>query len=208
MKLQMKTKKKCAMLSALLITVALLIGIYLFAGSVPQMSEAEAQLRQEVLDTADAWLGCKESDGSHKPIIDIYNAHEPLAQGYQVKYDDFWCATFVSAVAIQCGLTDIIPTECGCQRQIGLFKELGRWEENDAYAPAPGDIIYYSTEGIGISKDNEGWSDHVGIVVSRQGKLMKIIEGNHDHKVTYRYILMNDSRIRGYALPDFASKAE
>lgn len=73
------------MLSALLITVALLIGIYLFTGSVPQMSEAEAQLRQEFLDTADAWLGCKESDGSHKPIIDIYNAHEPLAQGYQVK---------------------------------------------------------------------------------------------------------------------------
>lgn len=191
------------------IVLLICIGIYLFlTPGAAQMDDTEATLRQEFLDTAAFWLGCNEADGSHRPIIDLYNAHEPLAQEYLVKYDDSWCATFVSAVAIQCGLTDIIPTECGCQRQIGLFQELGRWEEQDTYAPVPGDIIYYSSQGIHILKDNDGWSDHVGIVVCRQGRLLKIIEGNHDQRVSYRYIFMNDPRIRGYALPDFAARTK
>lgn len=202
-------KKKRVRLGAIVVLLLIIGSIYLFL--IPGSAEMDGQeqlLRQEFLNTAATWLGCNESDGSHRAIIDLYNAHEPLAQGYRVQYDDAWCATFVSVVSIQCGLTDIIPTECGCQRQIELFKALDRWEENDAYAPLPGDIIYYSVEGAGIRSDNVGWADHVGIVVSRQGKLMKIIEGNHNHKVTYRYILMDDPRIRGYALPDFGSLSE
>ena len=45
----------------------------------------------EIVKQAQAWVGRKESDGSHKLIIDIYNSHEPLARGYKVKYDDAWC---------------------------------------------------------------------------------------------------------------------
>lgn len=56
----------------------------------------------------------KESDDNHKEIIDMYNSHKPLARGYAVTYTDAWCATFVSAVAIKCSLTDILPIECGC----------------------------------------------------------------------------------------------
>ena len=74
----------------------------------------EQQLRQKVVNTARGWLGRRESDGSHRAIIDLYNAHTPLARGYQVQYTDAWCATFVSAVAIKCGLADIMPLECGC----------------------------------------------------------------------------------------------
>lgn len=75
----------------------------------------EKELRKKVVDTAESYFGCKESDGSHKKIIDLYNSHKPLARGYAVKYTDAWCSTFASAVAIACGLTDIIPTECGCE---------------------------------------------------------------------------------------------
>lgn len=71
----------------------------------------EAQARATVVNTAIAWLGCKEADGSHRKIIDTYNSHTPLARGYKMKYTDAWCSTFVSAVAIKCGFTDIIPTE-------------------------------------------------------------------------------------------------
>ena len=67
----------------------------------------ELELRNHVVATAEKWLGCKESDGTHKPIIDLYNSHKPLARGYAVTYTDAWCATYVSAVAIACGLTDI-----------------------------------------------------------------------------------------------------
>ena len=87
----------------------------------------EKELRQKVVDTAVSYLGCKEANGSHRKIIDLYNSHKPLARGYAVKYTDAWCSTFASAVAIACGLTDIIPTECGCERHIDLFKKLGSW---------------------------------------------------------------------------------
>lgn len=204
-----KKKKWIIGISSVLALLLIACGIYLFLVPSPaDRTQLETQLRQDFVDTAITWLGSNESDGSHKPIIDIYNAHEPQAQSYLVKYDDSWCATFVSAVAIQCGLTDIIPTECGCQRQIGLFQELGRWEENDDYLPSVGDIIYYSFTGADFLHDNTGWSDHVGIVVSVRGKSIKVIEGNHNDKVGYRYILAGDYRIRGYGLPDFASKAE
>ena len=85
----------------------------------------ENQLRQKVVKIAVSYLGCKEADGSHRKIIDLYNSHKPLARGYAVKYTDAWCSTFASAVAIAAGLTDIIPTECGCEKHIALFKKLG-----------------------------------------------------------------------------------
>ena len=75
------------------------------------MSMTEQQLRKKYVDYAITYLGCKESDGSHKKIIDLYNSHTPLAQGYKMKYTDAWCACFVSAMAIGTGLTDIIPLE-------------------------------------------------------------------------------------------------
>ena len=37
---------------------------------------------KKVLDIMRGWVERKESDGSHKPIIDIHNAHRPLASGY------------------------------------------------------------------------------------------------------------------------------
>ena len=101
----------------------------------------ENQLRQKVVKIAVSYLGCKEADGSHRKIIDLYNSHKPLARGYAVKYTDAWCSTFASAVAIAAGLTDIIPTECGCEKHIALFKKLGAWVENDAYVPKPGGLL-------------------------------------------------------------------
>lgn len=171
-------------------------------GFAREVSPQEQALRLEFVETAVEWLGCNESDGSFKPIIDIYNAHEPLAQSYKVKYTDQWCATFVSAVAIQCDLTDIIPTECGCQRQIGLFQALGCWQEDDSYLPLPGDIIYYCTDDNGVG-DCTAWSNHVGIVVGTWGSSIKVIEGNYGSAVRYRYVNANAKTIRGFALPDF-----
>ncbi len=181
------------------IAISLRLAHFGYAAEVPP---EEREQRDKVISTAEAWLGCMESDNSHRPIIDIYNAHQPLAQGYLVQYDDQWCATFVSAVAIQCGLTDIIPTECGCQRQIALFEALGCWQEDDGYFPLPGDIIYYCNSDTGFG-DCTGWSDHVGIVVGTWGRYIKVIEGNVDGTVQYRYIRRNAASIRGYATPDY-----
>lgn len=166
----------------------------------------ERELRAKVVQTAQAYLGCKESDGSHRKIIDGYNAHKPLARGYLVKYTDSWCATFVSFVAIKCGITDIMPTECGCGAMIELYKKLGRWQENDAYKPAVGDVIMYDWDDNGKG-DCTGYPEHVGIVTAVNGSEMTVIEGNKNDSVSYRKMQVNGKFIRGYCLPDYAKKA-
>ena len=158
-----------------------------------------------VVYTAESYLGTEEGSEAHKEIIDTYNAHKPLAQGYEVQYDDDWCATFVSFVAIKSGMINQIPTECGCERQIGLWQELDRWEESDSYLPLPGDIIYYDWD-VRTLGNSTGWSDHVGIVVGTHGPFIKVIEGNKDDSVGYRYIVRWDPRIRGYGLPNYTEK--
>lgn len=159
-------------------------------------------MRQNFVNTAASYIGCKEANGSHRQIIDIYNGHKPLARGYTMKYTDAWCATFVSAMAIKCGLTDIIPTECGCGQMIELFQKLGAWQENDAHVPQPGDVIFYDWDDSGVG-DNTGWPDHVGIVESVSGSDIKVIEGNMSDAVGRRTLKVNGRYIRGYGVPKF-----
>lgn len=161
----------------------------------------EKEIRNQVIKTAGKYIGC-----GNKNIVDIYNGHKPLARGYKVKYTDAWCAAFVSAVSIVCGLTDIMPTECGCPKMISLYKALGRWVESDGYIPAPGDIIMYDWGDSGKG-DNSGNPDHVGIVESVSNGRIIVIEGNYSKMVKRRSLAVNGKYIRGYCLPDYASKA-
>ena len=166
----------------------------------------ENQLRSNVVSVMKGWLGWSEANGKHKRIIDIYNNHKPLAQGYRVKYSDEWCATAVSAAFIKAGLTDIGFTECSCNRMIALYKAKGLWEERDSYVPKVGDIIMYDWQDNGVG-DNVGSADHVGLVAAINGTKLTIIEGNKSEAVSYRTMVVNGKYIRGYCLPDYASKA-
>ena len=200
-------RKKSVLFRILLLAILLLgAGALLVSriswGFAREVSPEESALRLQLVEAAQGWLGWAEEDGTHRQIIDLYNSHTPLAQGYRVQYTDDWCATFVSAVAIQCGFTEYIPTECGCERQIVLWQDLGRWEEQDSYLPLPGDIIYYDWE-VRTLGDSTGWADHVGIVVGTHGPFIKVIEGNKDDSVGYRFVLRWDPRIRGYGLPNY-----
>ena len=161
-----------------------------------------AKLASAVVAQARAWIGRSEAAGTHKAIIDVYNSHKPLARGYKVKYTDAWCATFVSAVAIKCGLTDIIPTECGCGQMIALFKNLGEWVESDNRTPNPGEIIFYDWDDTGKG-DNAGWPDHVGIVEKVSGGNITVIEGNYSNAVKRRTLAVNGRYIRGYGVPKY-----
>ena len=171
------------------------------------IGEKEIRLRNQILVTAQQYLGCRESDGSHEMIIDFYNSQEPSPRSYKVTYEDNWCATFGSAVALEAGLTEIIPMECSCEQQINLFKELGRWREDECYLPRTGDYIYYVWDEWRRG-DCTAWADHVGIVAETFGPVIKVIEGNKDDAVGYQYIFLNDICIRGFGLPDYRSAAK
>lgn len=167
----------------------------------------ESEVRQKVVSTAIKYLGCNEADGSHRKIIDIYNKHYPLARNYKMTYSNAWCAAFVSVVAIICGYTDIMFTECGCAAMIQRYKNAGRWQESDTYCPSSGDIIMYDWQDSGVG-DCHGVPDHVGIVVNVSNHQIKVIEGNKGHAVAYRTISVNGKYVRGFCLPDYASKAD
>lgn len=161
-----------------------------------------AKYASEVVKQAQAWLGCKESDGSHKKIIDVYNSQKTLPRGYKMKYTDAWCSAFVSAVAVKLGYTDIIPTECGCEKHIQLFKNKGAWVENENRVPKTGDIIFYDWDDNGVG-DNTGNADHVGIVEKISNNTITVIEGNYNNSVARRTLTVNGKYIRGYGVPRY-----
>lgn len=196
-------------LAAAGLVLAALAGHYLLApwGFYWKVDEKEAALRMSLVETAQGYLGLNEADGSYRVILDRYNAQPVLPMNYVLTDEDSWCAAFVSVAAMDAGLTDIIPVECGCQRQIGLFEELGTWEEKDSAVPLPGDLIYYDWDNRRPG-DCTGWADHVGIVVGTKWPFLKVIEGNRDDQVCYRYLLLNDISIRGFGRPDYASAVE
>ena len=166
----------------------------------------ELQLRRQLCDTARSWLGAKEADGSHRPIIDRYNAIRPLPGGVRLGYDDPWCAAFVSAVGEQCGLGKIVFPHCNCQAMIALYKAAGRWEEQDFAVPRIGDIIFYDWDDDGAG-DCVGTADHVGIVTAVDGDLLTVVEGNRSDAVSERKLYAGARFIRGYGQPDYASLA-
>ena len=83
------------------------------------------------------------------------------------------------------------------------FQERGLWQDN-SYEPRPGDIIFFDWDDGG----QDGSSDHVGIVEKVVGNTITIIEGNKGEAVARRTLAVNGRYIRGYCLPDYASKAE
>ena len=152
---------------------------------------------ENILNQAKSWVGLKESDGSHKQVIDVYNNHLPRARGYKVKYSDNWCATFISSLAIKCGLTAIIPLECSCGEMIELAKQMDIWEENEDITPKSGDIIMYDWD------NQDGWPEHVGIVESVTNNQITVIEGNKSNAVGRRVINVGNASIRGYIQPNY-----
>ena len=88
---------------------------------------------------------------------------------------------------------------------IAAFQAMDRWVENDAYIPSPGDYIFYDWDDTGAG-DCTGWPEHVGIVISVSGDVIKVIEGNKDDAVGYREIKVNGRYIRGYGVPDYGAK--
>ena len=171
-------------------------------GFYSRVSRQEAAERMTVVTAAEGWLGTNEYDGSHQRIVDLYNSQESLPVGYVLQNTDSWCAAFVTAVAMQTLRTDIIPPECGCERQIELWKALGRWQEDDDHIPQPGDLIYYDWN-VTEQGSCTGWADHVGIVAGVKWPFVKVIEGNKDDDVSYRVIPIGDMTIRGYGLPEY-----
>lgn len=170
----------------------------------------ETQAREKIVAVMRGWIGLKRTDKSHAPIIDTYNTISPLPRGHKVTYTDAYCAATVSAAAIKAGYTDIMPIECSCTKLIEQAKQMGIWQEDDAYVPTPADLILYDwQDGANFAAtDNKGAPDHVGMVEKLAGKTITIIEGNMPGGIVGRRTLVVNGRyIRGYICPQYYLKA-
>lgn len=160
----------------------------------------------DILAVARGWIGYSERNGKFLEILNVYNAHKPLARGYPMKETDDWCDCFVSAVAIRANAVELIGTEVGCERHIDIFKEKGIWIEDGTATPEPGDIICYDWNTS--TQPNDGFADHIGYVEEVLGDTIVCIEGNKGEEVSRRYIKIGWGYIRGFARPKYSSEGE
>lgn len=163
-----------------------------------------AATASKVLNIARGWLGYSKSNGKYKEILNVYNAHKPLARNYKMTTSDPWCACFVSACAIKAGAVDIIGTEVSCTKLIEIFKKKGIWYEDGNMKPRVGDIILFNWDDM--TQPNDGSADHVGFVEQVNGNTIICIEGNYSNKVGRRTINRGWGYIRGYARPKYAAE--
>lgn len=164
------------------------------------------ELRQRVADTINAWVGSVRGDAKHIDILNVYNSYLPLARGYAVKINDQHCATTTSAAYIRAGIADWTGTECGVEEFVKIAKAKGIWVENDAHVPQIGDACVYDwQDGTDYAKtDNQGWSDHIGIVTATGNGEFTVTEGNMSGgKVGKRPMKVNGRYIRGFICPNF-----
>lgn len=165
-----------------------------------------AYLRSEVVKLIKSWEGKKESDGSFKEIIDIYNSlgTAKLPRKIKMQYDWEWCACTWSALAIKLGYTKVMPIEISCGQLVEKAKKMGIWVEKDNYIPSPADAILFDWEDTGKG-DDTGWPDHIGTVieVNAAGGYFYVMEGNYSNSVKKRKMWINQKNIRGFITPKY-----
>ena len=154
------------------------------------------------LETLTAWEGAVRGDAVHKSIVDAYNSYLPHPRGHKLAYSDDYCAAMVSAAAILCGLTEVIPIECSCGEQMRWYQARGQWIEDDAHAPQIGEQVFYCWSD---RKDCTGAPNHTGIVTACDGQKITVFEGNKgkEHKCAYRIIPVNWWYICGFGVPKY-----
>ena len=155
----------------------------------------------ELVKVAQGWVGYSEKNGKFKEILDVYNAHKPLARRTKIKATDEWCDCFVSACAIKAGAVDLIGTEISCENHIVIFKKKGIWIEDGTVKPKVGDIILFNWDQK--TQPNDGRADHIGIVEQQYGNTIVCIEGNKGEAVARRTINVGWGYIRGFARPKY-----
>lgn len=133
---------------------------------------------------------------------------------YGASYGQAWCAWFVSAVARECKLTDIIPLSGGAGSipRTGVPNGMGKWYEGYNSKPQKGDIIVFTWNGLGSyesSGQDKYYSDHVGVVYAVDSDYVYTVEGNANGSNTGSTVCkksyeLYSGKINGYYRPNWS----
>lgn len=152
----------------------------------------------DVISVAESQIGYKESKKNYIVTEDgKTKGYTRYGDWYGNAYGD-WCAMFVSFCLNYADIPQsAIPYEASCQRWIKATSGSLYYSASD-YTPQKGDLIFFDW-------DNDGHSDHVGLVasVSEDGSSLQTIEGNSSSAVRTERYNTGDKDIMGYAaLPE------
>ena len=110
--------------------------------------------------------------------------------GYSSRVE--WCACFISWCAYQSGDLDIsIPKFSAVKEGIQYYQDKGQWKDKN-YIPKTGDLIFFDWQQDGIS-------DHVGIIERVENNIIYTIEGNSSNQVKRNNYLLKSKVIFGYS---------
>jgi len=108
---------------------------------------------------------------------------------YRIKYNDEWCAMFVSVVAHLNGYRDNFPYEVSVNEQVKIAKANGTFT-CDVKKVRQGDLIVFNW-------NDDFVPDHIGFVDS-VGDVIKTVERNKDDTVGVRTLKKTSKYIYGY----------
>ena len=110
--------------------------------------------------------------------------------GYDFRIE--WCAAFVSWCFYEAGADGPFFIAVNSEG-IPWFEERGRFVGADYRDIAPGDCIFMDWE-------DDGWANHVGLVIGTDGEKVYTIEGNRSDACQQFAYDLDDPRIFGYGL--------
>lgn len=153
-----------------------------------------AKTSKEYLDTGKKYLGAKEGSSKHRKIVDMFNSSK--LKTFPISYSDAWCSAFISAMAIECGCTDIIPISANCDEMYKKGVVMGIAIPKDKWIPKMGDIVFYDW-------NLNGELDHVGAVDTMSKNIIHVLEGNKNDSVAYRDINYKNATITKILRPRY-----
>lgn len=164
------------------------------------------QIADAIIETARAEIGYY-GDGSNK-FNEWY---------YGVPSGAAWCVVFLGWCADQVGvLNTAVPKRTTCASMMDWYKNRGEYHTADSgYVPQKGDIVFFDTDGSGVSHHVEFVSESGYYTDEKGNTCIYTIGGNasdanyegQDH-VTERFrpVTRENAVVMGYAHPDYEDK--
>ncbi len=164
--------------------------------TLPELSGVWAQ---DVVAIAESQLGYTEST-SNFTLGDDGETHQGYTRygaWYGNEYGD-WGAMFVSFCLHYAGLDEsVFPEASGAYAWTVKLDELGLYADAAEYAPVPGDLVFFDTDG-------DAKADRVGIAVSVSEDVITVVEGDYAagdaDAVCMNEYSLSDSYIMGYGV--------
>lgn len=134
-------------------------------------------------------LGRTEKRGEDDKYILWYNSVTKAGFSTNVP----WCAISASWANRRGEISEAnYPNFASCTSSLKIFASKGLVRDKNSYVPKPGDMIYFDWDG------NKNNSEHVGLVLSYDGKYVETIEGNSKDAVRHKKYPINSKFIYKY----------